>query len=238
MHTRIDQLALDYNMSKSMADRLLKLRDFEIVIVIDDSGSMQTTVDGTETTRWQELCKLIKIVIEIAVIFDTNGVDIYFINGRTFEKVKDPRVVDEAFTIPPSGYTPLVPVLDKIFQSPLSQSGRDKKLLVFVASDGVPTDDDGEPVVSELERIMCEKRKISTTHVSFLLCTDDPYCVEYLSEWDKVMPNIDVTDDFKTETAKVRRYRGQDFPFTFGDYVVKVLVGAIDREIDLLNEPI
>ncbi len=233
----IAKIARKYEIKKTMADRLEKLRNFEIVIVIDDSGSMITAVDRTQRTRWDELRDIVKIVIEIGVIFDANGIDIYFINGRNFLKVKDPRVVDEAFATPPSGYTPLVPVLEKIFQSPLSNVGRDKKLLVFVATDGEPTDDDGNPVVSELAHVMQNKRQTDTTYVSFLLCTDVQACVEYLSKWDKAMQNIDVTDDFYTETAKIRQYRGRNFPFTFGDYIVKALIGAIDREIDILNEP-
>jgi hypothetical protein len=60
-----------------------------------------------------------------------------------------------------------------------------KKLLVFVATDGVPTDEDGNENVQELERTMREKRRIETTYVSFLLCTDDPTCDDYLTEWDR-----------------------------------------------------
>ena len=86
---------------------------------------------------------------------------------------------------------------------------------------------------------MKEKRRLHTTYVSFLLCTDDPACVHYLTEWDRIMTNVDVTDDFHTEREKIRRCRKQEnYPFSRGDYVVKALVGAIDSEIDALNEPI
>ncbi|CAF3733998.1 unnamed protein product [Rotaria sp. Silwood1] len=220
-----------------MAQRLRKLRDFEIVIVCDNSSSMMTTVDDTQRTRWDELCTIVKIVLDIGVIFDANGVDIYFINGRSFLNVKDPRIVDQAFAAGPSGYTPLVPVLDKIFQSPLSHRGRDKKLLVFVATDGVPTDEDGNENVHELERIMWDTRQAETTYVAFFLCTDDPDCVSYLTKWDQTMKNMDVTDDYYTARDKIRRFHGRNYPFSRGDYVVKALVGAIDPEIDALSEP-
>jgi hypothetical protein len=226
-----------YEIQQIMAERLRLLRDFEIVIVCDDSGSMMTTLDGTQRTRWDELCSIVKIVIEIGVIFDSNGVDIYFINDRIFRNVKDPKVVDQAFATRPSGYTPLVPVLNQIFQSSLSHRGRDKKLLIFVATDGVPTDTNGNPNVPALEYIMREKRDANTTYVTFLLCTDDPTSVTYLNEWDRTMKNVDVTDDFNTERNTIWQYRGRDYPFTLGDYVVKALVGAIDPEINALNEP-
>jgi hypothetical protein len=230
-------ISQEYEIQKEMAKRLRKLQDYEIVIVCDDSGSMKATVNGTQHTRWNELCSIVKIIMEIGVVFDSNGVDIYFLNRKSFRNVKDPTQVDRAFAPAPSGYTPLVPVLNRIFESSLADRGRDKKLLVFIATDGEPTDGDGTPTVSELEHLMREKRQADTTYVSFLICTDDPTCVNYLNEWDRTMTNVDVTDDFNTEREKIRRYRGPNYPFSHGDYVVKALTGAIDRQIDIINEP-
>ena len=221
-----------------MAERLRVLQDFEIVIVCDDSGSMLTKVDGTQRTRWDELCEIVKIVLKIGVMFDSNGVDIYFLNRDPFTNVKDPHTVDQVFQILPRGYTPLVPVLNQVFTSKLAARGRDKKLLVFVATDGRPTDKDGNVNIGELEQIMRYTRQVETTYVSFLLCTDEPSCVDYLNEWDQTMPNVDVTDDFHTEREKVLRYaKNPNQRFSRGDYVVKALVGAIDPEIDALGEP-
>jgi hypothetical protein len=219
-----------------MADYLLKLRDFEIIIVCDDSGSMTTKVNNTEATRWDKLCSIVKVLIEIGVIFDSNGVDIHFLNRNKFLKVKNPKDVELAFAKPPGGFTPLVPVLKKIFESPLARRGRDKKLLVFVATDGEPTDEDGNSMVSELKHLMEETRQSETTYVSFLVCTDETDRIDYLSEWDRTMLNVDVTDDFHTETEKIRKCQDNNFPFTYGDYIVKALVGAIIPNIDRLNE--
>jgi hypothetical protein len=234
----IQQISRELDLQKAMTERLRKLQDFEIVIVCDDSGSMLTPVDGTQRTRWDELRDIVKMVLKIGVIFDSNGVDIYFLNRGSFLKVKDPQVVNRFFQTPPNGYTPLVPVLNKIFTSQLANPRRDKKLLVFVATDGVPTDEDGNENVHELERAMRETRRVETTYVSFLLCTDDRTCVDYLNEWDQIMPNVDVTDDFHTEREKILRYSKKvDNRFSRGDYVVKALIGAIDPEIDGLDEP-
>ncbi len=220
-----------------MANHLPELREYEIVIVCDDSGSMKTAVDGTDRTRWDELRSVVKIVLDIGVKFDANGVDIHFLNRQPFLKVKDPETVDEAFAMSPSGFTPIVPALLKIFQSGLARRGRDKKLLVFVATDGEPTDEDGESQVDELKRLMEVTRNSDTTYVSFLLCTDDPECVGYLNDWDCSMTHVDVTDDYQTEKEKVHLYEGENYPFSYGDYVVKALTGAIIRSIDIIGEP-
>ncbi|CAF3922942.1 unnamed protein product, partial [Rotaria sp. Silwood1] len=76
--------------------------------------------------------------------------------------------------------------------------------------------------------LMNEERRIETTHVMFLICTDDPTCVDYLNEWKRIMKNVDVTDDYKTEREKIQKSHGLNMPFSIGDYIVKALVGAID----------
>jgi len=233
----LSKVCCEFEIRPRLIELLLKLRDFNTTIVCDDSGSMQTPIKDTQRTRWDKLCEFVKRLLKFCVIFNPDGIDIYFLNRRKFLKVKDPKVVDQAFETPPSGYTPLVSVLKNIFQSELARRGRDKKLLVFIATDGEPTDDDGNPTVDELKHLMQETRQPETTYVSFLLCTDDPACVNYLNEWDKAMAHLDVTDDINTETKKIRRYCGADYPFSHGDYVVKALVGAIVQKLDIINEP-
>jgi hypothetical protein len=42
------------------------------------------------------------------------------------------------------------------------------------------------------------------------------------------MHNLDVIDDYRSERAEIQRVRGANFPFSFGDYIVKALLGSID----------
>ena len=63
--------------------------------------------------------------------------------------------------------------------------------------------------------------------------------IEGVGEFEPIdvsMTSFDVTDDFYTERCQIRDHRGSNFPFSFGDYVVKALVGAIDPEIDAIDE--
>jgi len=198
---------------------------------------MLTPVDNSQRTRWNELCDIVKIILKIGVIFDSNGVDIYFLNRQPMLRVKDPRTVEQEFETLPCGYTPLVPTLREIFESNLAtEVHRDKKLLVFVATDGLPTNDDGETNLEELVDVMNVTRRIDRTYVSFLLCTDDPVVVKVFNNWDRTMVNVDVTDDYHTEREKIRRVGRLNRPFSRGDYVVKALLGAIDPTIDNWND--
>ncbi|CAF4128828.1 unnamed protein product [Rotaria socialis] len=149
----------------------------------------------------------------------------------SFSNVKDPQTVNQIFSNPPRGYTPLVSALQSIFQLPATRRGYDKKVLVFIATDGAPTDDYGNINVQDLEHVMNVVRQIETTHVMFLICTDDSTCVDYLNEWKNTMANVDVTDDYRTERDKAQRKYGLNAPFSIGDYIVKALVGAIDPNL-------
>jgi hypothetical protein len=197
---------------------------------------MNTPVDGTQGTRWDELRSIVQIVIEIGCVFDSNGVDVHFLNRASMPNVTDGRQVVESFSQRPGGMTPLTPALRRIFQSAASKPGSDKSLLVFVATDGAPTDANGNVDIRSLENLMRNERQANTTYVTFLACTDDDSSVEYLSQWDRSMMNVDVVDDYKTEREEVRRNRGHNYPFSFGDYVAKALLGAVDPQMDMLDE--
>lgn len=236
MNDRIRAIAGRYEINDALAQRLNILQQFEIVVLCDDSGSMNTPVTGTSGTRWDELRSIVQIIIEIGTVFDSNGVDVHFLNRPAMPNVTNPQQVVESFIQRPSGLTPLTAALRRIFQSAASKPGSDKRLLVFVATDGAPTDSNGNVDIRSLEYLMRNERQANTTYVTFLACTDDDESVAYLSQWDRTMMNVDVVDDYKSEREEVHRTKGFNYPFSFGDYVVKALLGAVDPQIDMLDE--
>ena len=139
-------------------------------------------VDGTNGTLWDELRTIVQIVIEIGTVFDSNGVDVHFLNRPPMQNVTDSRQVVESFSQRPQGLTPLMPALRRIFQLSASKPGSDKRLLVFVATDGAPTDANGNVDIQSLENLMRHERQANTTYVTFLACTDDEQSVAYLSQ--------------------------------------------------------
>lgn len=92
---QLDEVARRYEMNPNHTVKLKKLREYEIVIVCDDSASMNTLIYGTRQTRWLYLMTMVMAVLEISVIFDSNGVDIYFLNRAEPRNVKDPSEVRE-----------------------------------------------------------------------------------------------------------------------------------------------
>ncbi|CAF4036771.1 unnamed protein product [Rotaria sp. Silwood1] len=60
--------------------------------------------------------------------------------------------------------------------------------------------------------------------------------MSYLNDWDKVIPNLDVVDDYRSEKEEILACQGKSFPFSYGDYVVKILMGGIDSWFDEWDE--
>ncbi|CAF1330134.1 unnamed protein product [Adineta ricciae] len=231
---RLNQVIQQYEINQQFAARLQALGNCEIVLLCDDSGSMNTPIQGTNQTRWDELKTLVNIVVDISAVMDSNGIDIYFLNRDPMLNVADTRYVRQVFNTPPQGLTPLVPALRRILAAKRNQT-YEKKLLILIATDGAPTNEYGQLDVGTLEAVLRQERT-PQTYVTFLACTDDLNSVNYLSNWDKMLPNVDVMDDYRSERAEIQRTRGFNFPFSFGDYIVKSLLGAIDPWFDSLDD--
>jgi len=91
----------------------------------------------------------------------------------------------------------------------------------------VPTNPKGEVDIPELEKVLRTERTPST-YITFLACTDEAAAVDYLNNWDKSMERVDVIDDYRSELAQVQSKQGANVKFSYGEYLVKALIGSID----------
>ncbi|KAJ3126545.1 hypothetical protein HK100_010202 [Physocladia obscura] len=245
------QLVRRLEISSLMALKLRKLEAYDIVVIADDSGSMRTKSFAALTvtdpfaptkTRWDELKETVTIVTEIASALDEDGIDIFFLNrppARNINSNNASTVLSTVFQDKPVGYTPLTRTLTQVLNEKWHgvATGDRKKLVVLIATDGQPTTDTGILDIDGLRNLLTTGRaNPGEILVCFLVCTDDDNDIEYLNKWDNVIRDLDVVDDYHTERKQICRVQGEDFPFSRGDWVCKMLLGAIDPEIDALDE--
>lgn len=233
-----------HEISRDFSQRLQQLQGFKVVFIFDDSGSMNASLMDSplntesnllKATRWDELQYFAKISLEIVTLFDPDGASIYFLNKQPspVHNVKHDYELTDLFRDRPRGFTPLPRVLNQV----LSDNAKylsERKLLVLIVTDGEPTDDYGKSAIPAFKESL--QRRSPKVYTTVVACTDDDASVEYLNKWDNQLPNLDVVDDFRNERKEVRAAKGTSFPFSFGDYVVKSLIGSIDPELDNMDE--
>jgi hypothetical protein len=236
---RFKEIARQFEIRPNFCQKLRQLEGYEIIILCDDSGSMSSIVDdnkdpfGKKITRWDELKNTVNIMMSIATTLDKNGVDLYFLNRPAMHNVSSSQQIQIAFQNPPNGYTPLTQTLDRILIEKEAII-REKKLLLIIATDGQPTNSKGDIDTQSFVNKLASRSK--NVFVSILACTDDEDSIGYLNKIDRDIPGIDVIDDYRSETQEIQKHQGKSFKFSFGDYVVKGMLGPIDPYFDSLDE--
>lgn len=245
---RFKELVQYYKITDDAAFDLRSLEGFDIVMIVDDSSSMRTPIidrDHPEIyspftqfpTRWDELKEIVTIVVDLAATVHPDGMDVYFLNRQPLLQVTNASQLEDIFSYPPNGPTPLTRVLQYVLNLKRHYV-HDRKLLILIATDGLPTNDAGQSDLDNLERVLREERypSMDRIFITFLACTNDLQSVNYLNRFDRTIPYVDVLDDYQSEREEIRAVQGKNFPFTYGDYVVKLLMGSVDSWYDHLDE--
>ena len=142
-----NEIMQKHSISGFWSRKLKSLNNYKIVFILDDSGSMNKTLEDSplnkgsfKATRWDELQEFIKISIEIANTVNPEGCDVYFLNRRMVKNVKKPDDILNSFKRSPGGFTPITKRLTTVLKDNMPNVLNDKKLLVVIVTDGEPTD--------------------------------------------------------------------------------------------------
>jgi hypothetical protein len=225
---KVNKLIEKYEINPLFIEKLQMLDDFKIVLLCDDSGSMNTPITGSSLTRWNELKNVIQIVFEISSIFDKDGIDMYFLNRSGRCNIKESKIINNLLKEPPFGGTPLKKKCEQIFDR---YKTINKKLLLIIATDGVPTNEYCNDDSKEFEKFL-RKSDYKKTYISFLACSDKETEISYLNRLDKYIPNIYTQDDYNSELKEVRKVQGETFSYSLGTHITRLLLGPICPEVD------
>lgn len=229
----VDELLRKYEIDKLYSEKFSILEDYDIVFLLDDSGSMNTPLhEGPYDTRWDELKGVVKIVVEIATIFDDDGIDIYFLNRDPVFSVNSVANIDNILRDKPYGRTPLTERCNNIFSR---FNNSEKPVLLVIATDGMPTDKRGHININEFSSCITN-RNCDNIYISFLACSDSDSDVAYLNKLDKKVKNVDTLDDYLSERKEVIAVQGKEFSYSLGDHTSRLLLGPLCPELDSLDE--
>jgi hypothetical protein len=233
----------------------------QILFVIDNSESMRQPSTRSPSadplavvlTKWYDLqTNLATALVDVSALVDRDGIDVCFINsvhpdlvdletgGTTVRNIVSSQQLDPYFQSEPHGSTPLEHVLQIAIERKLRSMDAGQDLIVIVATDGKPTklDSHGVPYedINGFKKMLKNRPYKSRVFISLVACTDDPSEIGYLSECDNEIEGCDSTGSYFKELAEVKKRKGSGFDFGYGVYIVKIICGSFEKELDLMDK--
>jgi len=215
----------------------------EKIIIIDNSGSQNWAIkpgnteivhhDGSPVARYEEAREFLRMAIPFLSIDAPNGIELYFINPvhgrRSHPGIHSYEQVLDLLAVPPYGGTPLLEAWNDV-QLRYRHAVTEQGVVTVIITDGAPND------TIAFRNAIKNRLNPSKNVVNFLVTTDQDTDVEYLDDMDTLIPAVDVTDDYQTELAQIRKKRGHSYQFSRGDYVLKAVIGGASPKIDSQDE--
>ena len=177
---KLTALATSLHLSNAMVNHMRTIEGFKVVLVADDSGSMNQRlpdefqgddVYAPDQSRWAALKRYLRVYVQLATALAPAGCDVYFLNrpgllGVTSEDQLEPALV----AAPRSGApTPLARTMHRVFSDNAAIMA-ETKLLVIVCTDGLPTGDSAQ--VDREGFAACLRAKPSNCYLTLVAFTD------------------------------------------------------------------
>ncbi|KAJ6261976.1 hypothetical protein Dda_2777 [Drechslerella dactyloides] len=243
---QIQQLETSWRIPREVAMDFVKLALFDIVIYIDDSGSMAFEEGGE---RIKDLRLILQKVAFAATLFDHDGISLRFMNNdfsqnniKTEAQVN--QIVDQIQFrgLTPMGTSLRQKVLDPLVIQPARQNQLQKPVLVITITDGQPA---GEAEGAVQEAILYASNELGRTQfgsgaVSFQFAQvgNDLRAREFLGKLDndpRVGHLIDCTSNYEVEADEMSKAQ-PPVNLTVELWLTKLLLGAIDSSYDRKDE--
>jgi len=223
--------------SNALEIMLRILSEYDIHVVIDDSGSMALSTrlnDQSAPSRWDDAIEATTMIMNIGTVYDDDGVDVHFLNHKHSYNIKKGEIVtDKLKNIGPRGATPIGARLVTIFNEFLQKLKTQKEVKpinVIVITDGEPTDKDlVKKCIGDLARILIKMGydPKNMCGIQFFQVGDDMASTKYLESLDDELHKEQNIPDIVDSTC----YNpSENLPLRY--IILKSLLGGIDGDVD------
>ncbi|KAK9389039.1 hypothetical protein V1515DRAFT_531200 [Lipomyces mesembrius] len=241
---QINTISQQWHLPFEIAVDLVRLALYDIVLYVDDSGSMAFEENGD---RIEDLKLILSRVASAAALFDNDGIEVRFMNNT----IQGNGINSEAAAanlisqIKFAGLTPLgtslkSKVLDPLAIGPARSGHMKKPVMVITITDGQPAGEDARTVsdVIKLAKQQVSQTRFGPGAISFQFAQvgNDLGARKFLASLDSdptVGNMVDCTSNFEVEQDEMAKMGVTLTPDT---WVVKLLLGAIDRSYDTQDE--
>lgn len=244
--SQIPALSQRWRIPMEVANELCQLGLYDIIVFIDDSGSMAFEENGE---RIKDLRLILERVASVATIFDEDGISLRFMNANyqinMLENIRTEQQINQIMeTVQYKGLTPMgtelrKKVIDGIIVPKIRDRCYAKPHLVIVITDGQPA---GEAQTTVFDTIKFATQEVGRAFqgggiaFQFAQVGNDLKAREFLGKLDEdpvVGSMVDCTSNYENESDEMRR-KGVDL--TPDLWMVKLMLGAIDRSYDSKDE--
>ncbi|WVQ81562.1 hypothetical protein IAT38_003686 [Cryptococcus sp. DSM 104549] len=239
------RIAQEWKLPMELATELVKLSLFDVILYIDDSGSMAYEGGGE---RIQDLKLILSRVAYATSLFDQDGIQVRFMNstvegnGIRTEQQASQLVSQVQFAgLTPLGTSMWQKVLMPLVLGPAQQNRLQKPVVIISITDGVPA---GEPKEEIFNVILRANQQLSQSRYGadavsyqFAQVGDDMKAMKFLEELDNhpvCGPLVDCTSNFEAEQAEMLRKTGMSLDPMM--WIVKLLMGPISTAHDTKDE--
>ncbi|KAL2374477.1 hypothetical protein RJ035_007094 [Blastomyces gilchristii] len=245
--TQIDQLCATWRVPREVGQDILKLALFDVILFIDDSGSMQFEEGGE---RIKDLKLILSRVTYAATLFDDDGIQIRFMNSDLQgDNIRNEQQIEHLIsTIKFSGLTPMgsslrAKVLEPLVIAPAKAGQLKKPVLVITITDGQPAGERHGAVSDAIRFASSELRALpqygpGAISFQFAQVGNDLKAREFLSKLDEepgIGELIDCTSNFEVEQDEMSR-ANPPVDLTPELWLTKMILGAIDSSYDTKDE--
>lgn len=255
---KINQVIQRWRVQKEIANDIVKLALYDIVLYIDDSGSMQFEEEGS---RIKDLRLILERVSFAATLFDADGISLRFMNtdlsgmrdqqGRPLQDGVSTEAQIETIMrgvqfkgLTPMGTSLRKKVIDEIVIGKAQQNQLRKPVLVIAITDGQPA---GEPQNAVFDTIRYAFDTLQQRFpqygrggvaFEFAQVGNDEMAKKFLGKLDEdpqIGPMVDCTSNYENEQEEMSR-ANPPVDLTPDLWIIKLLLGAIDRSYDSKDE--
>ncbi|KAJ5331781.1 hypothetical protein N7476_001564 [Penicillium atrosanguineum] len=217
------------------------LKDFDTIFLVDDSSSMSGP-------RWREAEEAIAAIAPICTQYDSDGIDVHFLNHRTsgkagsYHNITTAADVQEIFhSVRPCGSTPvgrrlleiLTPYLRRVEQMQSGNAVFVKPINIITITDGEFTDD-AESVIVQVAKTLDNPRVNALpwqVGIQFFQIGNDASVRRYLQELDDDLGKS-CRDGKLRDIVDTVPWRGKQGRTLDADGILKCVLGAVNKKLD------
>ncbi|KAI9768205.1 MAG: hypothetical protein M1840_005035 [Geoglossum simile] len=224
---QIDKICSEWCIPKEVGQDIVKLALFDIILYIDDSGSMKFEEKGE---RIKDLRLILARVAYAASLFDTDGI--------TVEELVD-RVAFSGLT--PLGTKLREKILDPLVLTPAKQRQLKKPVLVITITDGQPAGEKEGTIFEAIKGASDDLARYNygrAVFYQFAQVGNDERAREFLAKLDsdrQIGDLVDSTSNYEVEQDEMSNAL-PPIDLTPELWLVKLLLGAIDSSYDTKDE--